>query len=144
MGKEWKQMTIVRGSKWERNSQYVHSVQFVYVTRGSMGEAGNVTQTWVLQLKKTHAFFSNQITQSHSTQLQTKFCFKFGVILILSIIFSPLSVQFRIEKCISKQRVNRLGFFKCQSELSQDFQNFLPPATSQVCFPWLKMCWVSF
>lgn len=69
-------------------------------------------------------------------QLQAKFCFKFGVILIHSIIFSPLSVQFGIEKCISKQRVNRLGFFKYQSELSQGFQNFLPHATSQI-FLWL-------
>lgn len=51
---------------------------------------------------------------------------------MLSIIFSPLSVQFGIEKCISKQRVKR--FFKYQSKLSQGFQNFLPPATSQVFF----------
>lgn len=83
--------------------------------------------------EKNPGFFFKS-DQSVIIQLQTKFCFKFGVILSLSITFSPLSVQFGIEKCISKQRVNRLGFFKRQSELSQGFQNFLPRATSQVFF----------
>lgn len=75
-------------------------------------------------------------------QPKTKCCFKFGVILIFFHIFSLLSVQFGIEKHISKQRVNRLILLKCQSELSQGFQNLLPPATSQIPFPWLKIYWV--
>lgn len=59
VGKAWKPITVIWESDWERNSQHVHSVHFLYVTRGSMGEAGKITNLSSVTEKNPWVFFKS-------------------------------------------------------------------------------------